>query len=282
MRLDTLLLSAVRILKKARISTADLDAEILLSAALKRDRSFLFAHPEYIASHKEVTVFAKHIAYRSRRIPVAYILGYKEFYRLSFHVSQAVLIPRPETELLVDEALRIIAENPDIRHIVDIGTGSGCIPIAIAKNAGRPIDIRAYDTSQIALSIARKNAKRNSVSVRFTVGDLLVRHTGTIDLLCANLPYLSQTEYRAAVKKYPELKTEPKSALVAREHGHALNTTLLKQAARKMDHGFILLEIGASQGNEMKKRAQTLFLKSKIEIVKDLAGRSRVLKIQVS
>jgi release factor glutamine methyltransferase len=216
---------------------------------------------------------------------VAYLLGHKEFFGLEFQVNPHVLIPRPETELLVETAIEwsIINNQLSIVNgkftIADVGTGSGCIAVALAKHLPKA-SLVAIDASPEALRLARLNAERHAVQITFLSGDLLEPLAEPVDLMVSNPPYVSQAELAAAM---PEVSVyEPRLALDGGEDGLDVVRRLLSQAKEKLKPGgALLVEIGASQGQAMIKLAQTHFPGAVIQIKKDLAGLDRLLVVQI-
>lgn len=306
--------------KKAKIKNPALEAEILLSLAIKKPKGFLYTHPEYLITKKQETKFKTDVKRRLKGQPVAYILGYKEFYSLKFLVNKNVLIPRPETEMMVEECLKNIKENncglksvdprlpclPSGRkpgrkiYVIDVGTGSGCIPIAIAKKLYNVECIKycGVDISSGALMIAKNNAKLHGVEkeIKFIKSDLLsylfnslfiIRNSNLI--ITANLPYLSENIYK---KNYQNLKFEPKNALLAGDDGlkyyHRLliqiknilqMTCLAGRQAHCTLHITCFLEINPEQKNGIKKIIKINLPQAKIEFKKDLSGRIRLVII---
>lgn len=276
---------------------------LILAFALKREKPFLLAHPEYILSPEEERLLDHCTERRKKHEPLAYITGEKEFFGLPFFVTPATLIPRPETEILVECVLEKIA-NDELRttksktekiSLIDIGTGSGCIPISIMsmireKNPGILPYIRclAIDISPAALAIAEKNAKRHEMHtlISFQKSDLLsdtpdIYFQTSSLILTANLPYLSQELYQGSpedVRLY-----EPKNALEGdSDDGTTLIINLLKQYIRKSHslHSFLILEISPEQGASLLKQGRKLFPQSKASLLPDLSGRDRFLIIQ--
>jgi len=222
MQINNLLFWAIK-------KTTALDAEVLLSHTLNKPKSFLYTYPEKKLTQAQVRKYKSLISRRAKHEPVAYITGHKEFYGLDFYVNQHTLIPRPETEALVEK----IIKNKDIHSIADIGTGSGCIAIALAKNNPK-LNIYAIDISSKALTVARKNAKAHKVkNITFKQGNLLEPIKNIkLDAIVANLPYLSEKVYK---KNYQHLKYEPKQALYAGKDGLDYYKKLLKQI-NKLKH----------------------------------------------
>ncbi|MEK7653389.1 MAG: HemK/PrmC family methyltransferase, partial [Patescibacteria group bacterium] len=192
MTINKTLQTATKKLKRAKMPSAELDAEVLLSCAVKKPKEFLFTHPEYQLNKKQEQKFNRFISCRAKGEPVAYLIGHKEFFGLDFVVNKNVLIPRPETELLVEEVINFVKKT--ISHkpyaIYDVGTGSGNIAIALAKNLPRA-KIIATEKSAKALIMAKKNTRLNKVKIDFYRGDLLTPvKNKKIDVVVANLPYL--------------------------------------------------------------------------------------------
>ncbi|MCC7359945.1 MAG: peptide chain release factor N(5)-glutamine methyltransferase [Anaerolineales bacterium] len=251
-----------------------LTAQALLAAVLGLSRAQLLAHPERMLSAAEQAAFAPALARAAAGEPLAYILGRREFYGLDLEVTPAVLVPRPETERLVELA---VARAP--RRALDVGTGSGCIAVALAVNAPG-VSVMALDVSPAALAVAARNAQRHGVSDRITFAqsDLLAAlpPVPAYDLLCANLPYIDTDELRAL----PVAAHEPRLALDGGPGGLRLIERLLAQAPPCLAPGAaLLLEIGAGQGPRALALAQAAFPGANAAIVPDLAGLDRVLTI---
>lgn len=205
--------------------TAHLDTEVLLGFVLKKEKSFLFSHPDFELNLSQKNNFAKLVKQRKAHRPIAYIIGFKEFYGLKFYVNQNILIPRPETEKLVDQVLEyannqlvVSKVEPSPITILDIGTGSGCIAISIAKNIKIPARIIASDICKKALKIAQKNANLHYVDIKFIQSNLLENIKTKPDIIIANLPYITPKVYD---KLTPDIKKyEPKKALLAKTRNY--------------------------------------------------------------
>jgi len=215
-----------------------LDAELLLAHCLNKDRSFVITHSELALSAAQTNKFALLIQQRQRHIPIAYILGHKEFYGLDFIVNQNVLVPRPESELIVD-IVKDIAKPEDV--LIDIGTGSGCLAISLSPFFASAL---ALDISPQALAIAKKNAKRHKRdTIHFITSDLLLRlpklRPYSHLIITANLPYLTVDEIRAE----KSISREPRLALYGGVDGLKLYRKLAKQitALQKIHHYSITL-----------------------------------------
>lgn len=272
-------------LKKNGSESPRLDAEILLSDALGCKRIELYTQFEHVPDEEKRAKFRDYVKRRSKREPVAYLVGYKEFYSLTFEVNSHVLIPRPETEHLVVESLDILGRmqsNAPLR-VCDVGTGSGAIAVAIAKHAPK-CELTAIDISPEALEIAQKNAEKHTVTEKITFirGDLLdsLPNEPSFDLIVSNPPYVSETEYE---KLAPDVKNfEPKTALLADENGTAIIRRLIDQAAtRLVTDGYLLIELSPMIAQDMAD-----LIRQKADhwhepvILRDMAGLERILKIR--
>ena len=263
-----------------------LDAEVLLSRAIKKNKTFLYTHPECKLNNNQINKFKKNIIRRSGGEPVAYIVKNKKFYNLDFFVNKNVLIPRPETELLVEECLKICRDAKScVSTIIDIGAGSGCIIISLAKNVkNKNINFYATDISKKTLNIAQKNAKNNGINlvkslrshgVCFIKSNLLKNMNINLKnyILIANLPYLPSN-----FKNKYNLKFEPKKALYSGKDGLDLyNKLFLEIENLKYKPNYILLEFRDQQTKKIKKIIKNILPEYKIKIKKDLAGLNRIL-----
>ena len=269
-----------------------LDAEILLSLAIKKPKEYLFSHPEKKLSPADIIKFKKLVSRRLKNEPITYLTGKKEFYGLDFNVNKNVLIPRPETEFLVEASLQgIMNYELGIRNIVDVGTGSGNIVISVVKklpaNIREKINFYATDISEKALYIAKKNAKRHGVSkhIKFIKSDLLEfipkkKIKGNI-IIVANLPYVSHKLYR---KNSKNLKYEPKTALVSGTNGLDHYMRLVQQIRQLFTRCYVFhvvcyVEISPEQKRALARIAKTEMPFAKIMFFKDLAEKTRMAKI---
>ncbi|MEO0595087.1 MAG: peptide chain release factor N(5)-glutamine methyltransferase [Chloroflexota bacterium] len=258
--------------------TARLDAQVLLCAVLDVDKAYLVAHDTDALSTEDSTAFQELVARRATGEPIAYILGKKEFWDLEFHVSPAVLIPRPETEHLVEKALALLKTKPNA-IVADIGTGSGAIAVTIAKHS--TATVHATDISPDALAIARQNAEKYDVAITFhevSLAQPLIDAGTRVDLLLANLPYIRED----AMPHLEVAKHEPTLALVAGEDGLDLVRELLRQVPNVCnEHAHILLEIGMEQGQAVKAFAEEILSPESVTVIKDYAGLDRIVYIQL-
>ncbi|MCI0396289.1 MAG: peptide chain release factor N(5)-glutamine methyltransferase [Chloroflexi bacterium] len=256
-----------------------LDARLLLEHVLQVEHAYLVAHGDDPLTAAQEQDYRTLVDRAARRKPIPYLVGQAPFYGLAFAVSPAVLIPRPETELLLEAALGWARQRAAV-YIVDVGTGSGCIAISLARQlpAAR---IEATDISPSALKMARRNAQTHGVAGRilFHHGELLEPVAGRPDLIVANLPYVTDhewTELDDGVKWY-----EPDVALRGGPDGLDVIRQLLGQAqSRLAGGGAIFLEIGWQQGPAMDQLAQSHFPSARVTITPDYAGHDRIVGIE--
>jgi release factor glutamine methyltransferase len=283
-----LLETATRRLAGAGCDTPRLDAEVLLAHTLGRDRTWLYAHlPEPLAQ-ADRDHFEQLLGRRAEREPVAYLAGHKEFFALDFRVNRHVLIPRPETELLVETAIRLVNEKRGATHagvtIADVGTGSGCIATALARRL-TDVAVVAIDCSLEALELARQNAAGHEVTDRisFLSGHLLQPLSQPVDLIVSNPPYLSRTELADPALAPEVSRFEPRLALDGGPDGLDVIRPLLAQAREKIKPGgSLLIEIGSTQGQAVASLAGTHFPRAGIHVEKDLAGLDRLLLVMTA
>ncbi len=277
MKIEEVFKEAIGKLRQKNISSAILDAEVLLSHVLKKSSGFIYAHPEENLTIKQAKRFSSLIKKRGNREPVAYLTKSKEFYGLDFYVDKNVLIPRPETEILLEEVLAEIKFKKQ-KTIADVGTGSGCLAITLAKYLPK-IKIWALDRSEKALKVARKNASKLKIkNIKFQKSDLLKKLNQKVEIILANLPYLSSELYQ---KVQPEIKKEPPEALLAGRDDIIFYRQLFAQALNKLEKGGkIFIEIDPRQLKRIEVTAMFYFPEGEIEIKKDLAGFDRVVIIK--
>jgi len=255
--------------------TPRLEAEILLSHVLDVSRTKLLTYPERLLTPDQLSHYQARVHRRASDYPLPYLTGRAEFYGLELEVTPEVMIPRPETETLVDLAL---ARRPSA--IVDVGTGSGCIAIALAAHLPE-VTVYSIEISSAALAVARRNVERHGLEarVRLMVGDVLTPRPSPVDLIVSNPPYISANEW---VKLPSSVRNhEPRLALDGGSDGLAIIQQLLSQAPAVLrPGGALLIEIGAEQGQTASHLAGTLFPRAAVRVHPDLAGRDRVLEIQ--
>ncbi len=260
--------------------SAALDSQVLLAHIMGQTKAWILAHPEALLTSGQEQNLESSLSSLEAGEPLPYVLGHWEFYGVSLRVTTAVLIPRPETELLVETALAWLSKNPKRRRAADIGTGSGCIAVALAKHLP-DLKVTATDISSEALQVARANAEEHGVSERieFIEGDLLAPLNEPVDVLCANLPYIpTSTLHELAVYRH-----EPAVALDGGPDGLQFIRRLLEDAPRVLTgSGLILLEIEASQGGAVIEIARAAFPAAKVEVRQDLAGHARMVSLTPS
>ena len=261
----------------AQTQTPDLDAELLLGAAMGCSRATLKAFPERTVETAALVQFRDWIERRSQGQPVAYLLQGRGFWTLDLEVSPDVLIPRPETELLVEHALQLANASPSAQAgwaVADLGTGSGAIALAIASE--RPQwQVWATDISEAALAVAQRNARRLRLDVRFSHGAWCEALPEGVrwNMIISNPPYISDQDPHLA---QGDLRFEPRSALVAADAGFMDLQTIANQARnRLLADGWLLLEHGYSQGRELRQRLQASGY-VEVNTIRDLGGHERV------
>jgi release factor glutamine methyltransferase len=264
------------------IPDARIEAELLLMHALGIRRAELYARLVESLPAAVEDAFESLVERRLRHEPAAYILGRHEFYGIELYVDPRVLIPRPETELLVETALAFVQRRFDKEQhcsMVDVGTGSGAIAIALALHLPQAL-IYATDVSPEAIDVARLNCDQHGVEgrVELLVGNLLEPLSQPVDLIVANLPYVKQADIAQLM---PEIRDfEPVEALAGGADGLDEIRLLLAQAeGHLLQQGAVMLEIGLGQAEEATSLAKEHFLESKVDLLKDLAGIERVLRI---
>jgi release factor glutamine methyltransferase len=276
-------MSAGRLLERGtseleRVGVADsrIQAELLLRHALGCSRASLLARLREPVPAEASGHFFQLVERRRGRVPVQYIIGTQEFYGLSFRVSPAVLIPRPESEGLVEEAVRELG-NTHEPHIVDVGCGSGCIAVAIAHTLP-DAELVAIDTSPPALAIARENALSHGVASRieFLEGDLLAPlQTGDVDAIVSNPPYIPDNELETLEPEVSE--HEPRQALSGGTDGLSVIERLLPAADKALRRGgLFLMEIGHDQNDRVREIVESTGL-DYLRTAADLAGIPRII-----
>ncbi len=262
------------------VESPRLDAELLLAHVLGVNRAALWTWPDRLLTPKELTRYRELVARRARREPLAYIIGRREFFGLEFAVNPAVLIPRPETELLVEHALRLVRRWAPTPDIADVGAGSGAMAVALAVHLPQAT-VYALDASDQALALTAENARRHGVGdrVRCLLGDLLAPLPGPVDLIVANLPYVATGEWEGLA---PEIRLyEPRPALDGGPDGLALIRRLLATAAPCLrPGGALLIEIGADQGAAVTALARRHFPQAAVQLYPDYAGLDRLVAIE--
>lgn len=258
MQLKLALTSAITHLTADNVPSPRLNAELLLMFTLGCDRAYLFAHPERKLTPEEQTRYQEALAERARGVPAQYITGHQEFWGMDLIVTPAVLIPRPETEHLIETVVTLAGDKGSLPRktlrVVDVGTGSGCIALALAKEFPQA-EIHAIDVSEAALEIARANAARHQVGQRITFhqADLLTGlNLRDFDFVVSNPPYVGESEedqVQLEVRKF-----EPRSAVFAGHEGTEVISRLIPQAqAALRTGGWLVLEVSGTIADKVQK-----------------------------
>ena len=279
------MLAVTRRLAESGSDTPQLDALVLLSFVLGVNKTWLYAHPTRELTEREIVHYEDLVRRRMRDEPVAYLIGVKPFYGLDIVVDRNVLIPRPETELLVDRVLDYLGslEGEGRRlSVADVGTGSGAIAIALAANVPE-LAVYAVDLSDAALAVAAQNVERHGLGgqVHLLSGQLLDPLSAPVDLIVANLPYIATADLDTLPRQVRDY--EPVLALDGGADGLAvvadlLATLALPQGRSKLHPGGrVYLEIGAGQGDAARTLVQDLLPDAEVAIVQDYADLDRLL-----
>lgn len=268
------------ILRENGVAEPAREAASLLAFALGKDKTFLIAHSEYRLSGEEEALFRGFVRRRAAREPFQYITGVQEFYGLEFIVTPDVLIPRPETELIVENAIEILsrAENP---IFCEVGVGSGCISAAILHELETARGV-GLDVSENALSIARKNAEKHDVAERLKliVSDVFARLSiKKFDLIVSNPPYISAEEMTTLQTEVRDF--EPLTALTDGGDGFSIIKKIIENAPQYLNkNGFLLMEIGFGQAAKVSEMFDRELWRE-IEILPDLQGIARTVRAQI-
>jgi release factor glutamine methyltransferase len=261
-------------LQKHGSDSPRLDAELLLAHALRLRRLDLYLKFDHALNEAELAAYRALIAKRAKGEPVAYLVGHKEFMGLDFEVTPAVLVPNPDTEVLVQRAVALAREAERHLRVADVGTGSGCIGIAVAHYAPNT-EVWASDTRREALEVAARNVAHHDLAARVHLecGDLMHPLAGDFDLICANLPYVPVGATLPA-----EVTAQPAGAIYAEEDGAALVGRLLREApARLSPGGRVLAELDAAILALVRGDVERNFA-SRYRVLRDVAGRERVIE----
>jgi release factor glutamine methyltransferase len=268
MTLKTALQQACGLLRDSGVADPRLTAEVLLAHALRRDRTWLYAHPEHELTTIEWIHYGRYLHERLKGKPTQYITKAQEFWGREFRVNTGVLIPRPETEHIIEHALSI---QPRPRKILDIGTGSGILAVTLALELGA--EVWATDISQKALLTAARNADTLGATVRFVCCDLASALRAGFDLVVSNPPYISSAEMR---ELQPEVRGwEPHTALLGGEQGTEIYVRLIPEAARLLAPGGTLIVEMGWQSEQAVRACFDPALWDSVETYRDLAGHAR-------
>lgn len=270
----------------AGIDSPELDVELIIAHALKKDRAYVLAHGDDTLDIKTERAINQFVEKRAARMPLAYILGHKEFFCHDFFVTTYTLIPRPETELLVQTVINHCQENPAKKSIVEIGVGSGCVLLSILAACPQLTYAMGIEFVKRSLEVAKKNADHLGLLERITFKRSNMWQQLTkddrFDIIVANLPYLSADELAAARAGCPELSYEPQIALLGGKDGLLYFEKLFQRAHRHLrPGGAIFLEIGALQGSAVSALAQKYLPQGLVDVRKDECARDRVLIVQI-
>ena len=260
-----------KILSLAGISDVKTDAWLLFEYVAKIDRNFYYTYCDEEITEQTLAEYERALKKRAERIPVQYITGETEFMGLPFKVNSSVLIPRQDTETLVEEALKVL--QPGMK-VLDMCTGSGCIIISLMHYA-KEIEGYASDISKHAINLAKENAKMNEVFVNFESGDLFDHIKDTFDVIVSNPPYIRTEEIQ---KLMPEVQNfEPFDALDGKEDGLYFYRKIVEESLNHLNpNGQLLFEIGYDQGKEVSMLMEAAGFKN-VRVIKDLAGNDRVV-----
>lgn len=273
MNLQTALLQGVRLFEESHIPAPRLTAEVLLSFALRREREYLYAHPEQELTELGWIHYGRYLHQRLKGMPTQYITGRQEFYGREFRVTPDVLIPRPETEHVVEACLARLRPG---MAVLDVGAGSGAIACTLALE--KPVRVFAGDISPAALRVAAGNSARLRAGVSFFCGDLVSALRGaSIDLLVSNPPYVPGTDADGLQREVRDF--EPHLALFSGPTGLEIYERLIRDARRVLKpHGWLVLELGYNSEEPVRRMLDAGWLQ--IESVPDLAGIPRVIVAQ--
>lgn len=260
------------ILRKADIVDAKTDSWLLLAMACKIDHTYYYMHIDEEMTEEQAREFEVLIKKRAERVPLQYITGEQEFMGLTFHVNSNVLIPRQDTETLVEEALKVVRTG---MKIMDMCTGSGCVLISILKNA-HDIEGIGYDISKQAINVAKENAKLNEVPAVFERSDLFEDVVeNDFDVIVSNPPYIPTDVIATLMPEVAEF--EPREALDGKGDGLYFYSKILEQCKNYMKpDGYVLFEIGCKQGDSVSTMMRLAGF-SEVHVIKDLARNDRVV-----
>ena len=265
------LAKAVDKLQQMEVPDADIDAWSLLSYVTGLDRAAFFLHGEEPMAEPDMIRYCDLVTKRGERIPLQHLTGEQEFMGLDFHVNEHVLIPRQDTECLVERVLPYV----DGKRVLDVCTGSGCIAIAIAK-LGKPFIVHGVDISEEALAVARQNATELNASVELFAGDLMTRMDGQYDVIVSNPPYIPPSVIEGLM---PEVRLhEPMLALDGGQDGLEFYRRIAGQAVTRLaPNGRLFLEIGCEQAAAVAEILQKQGYRE-VQVFQDLAGKDRIVQ----
>lgn len=265
------LAKAVDKLQQMEVPDADIDAWYLLSYVTGLERAAFFLHGEEPMAEPDMIRYCDLVTKRGERIPLQHLTGEQEFMGLDFHVNEHVLIPRQDTECLVERVLPYV----DGKRVLDVCTGSGCIAIAIAK-LGKPFIVHGVDISEEALAVARQNATELNASVELFAGDLMTKMDGQYDVIVSNPPYIPPSVIEGLM---PEVRLhEPMLALDGGQDGLEFYRRIARQAVTRLaPNGRLFLEIGCEQAAAVAEILQKQGYRE-VQVFQDLAGKDRIVQ----
>ena len=264
-----------QLLEAAGVMDAKIDAWLLLEMVAKIDRSFYFMHINEEVDPEVLTEYERVVEKRAEHVPLQYITGEQEFMGMTFKVNSNVLIPRQDTETLVEEALKVIEPQMEV---LDLCTGSGCILLSILKNAPT-VHGTGSDISKQALLVAKENARLHDLDAEWVRGNLFDNVSGQYDVIVSNPPYIAQAELPMLMPEV--LHFEPMQALDGGADGLDFYRSITAEAPQYLkENGYLFLEIGYDQGKAVQQLMQDAGFKD-VTIRKDLAGNDRVVKGQI-
>ena len=264
-----------QLLQAAGIADAKIDAWLLLEMVAKIDRSFYFMHTNDEVDAEVLTEYRRVVEKRAEHVPLQYITGEQEFMGMAFKVNSNVLIPRQDTETLVEEALKVIGPQMDV---LDLCTGSGCILLSILKNAPT-VRGTGSDVSKQALLVAKENAKLHNLEAEWVRSNLFDNVSGQFDVIVSNPPYIAQAEILTLMPEVGQF--EPVQALDGGVDGLDFYRKIVGQAPQYLkENGYLFFEIGWDQGTQVQQLMQEAGF-ARVTVIKDLAGNDRVVKGQM-
>lgn len=264
-----------QLLEAAGVMDAKIDAWLLLEMVAKIDRSFYFMHINEEVDPEVLTEYERVVEKRAEHVPLQYITGEQEFMGMTFKVNSNVLIPRQDTETLVEEALKVIEPQMEV---LDLCTGSGCILLSILKNAPN-VHGTGSDISKQALLVAKENARLHDLDAEWVRGNLFDNVSGQYDVIVSNPPYIAQAELPMLMPEV--LHFEPMQALDGGADGLDFYRSITAEAPQYLkENGYLFFEIGYDQGKAVQQLMQDAGFKD-VTIRKDLAGNDRVVKGQI-
>ena len=264
-----------QMLQSAGIADAKIDAWLLLEMVAKIDRSFYFMHLNDEVEPEVLTEYERVVEKRAEHVPLQYITGEQEFMGMTFKVNSNVLIPRQDTETLVEEALKVIGPQMDV---LDLCTGSGCILLSILKNAPT-VRGTGSDVSKQALLVAKENAKLHNLEAEWVRSNLFDNVSGQFDVIVSNPPYIAQAELLTLMPEVGQF--EPVQALDGGVDGLDFYRRIVEKAPQYLkENGYLFFEIGWDQGEQVRKLMQDADF-AEVAVIRDLAGNDRVVKGQI-